>query len=91
MQFDAPSDCSPFFDALDLRQHPGAAPMAHSAKSEKTHCSCLFPHGPSVSDSQSPPDVPTLKALNVGEFSRFVRSEYESRIPIVRASGAKPK
>jgi len=44
-----------------------------------------------VSDSQSPPDVPTLKALNVGEFSRFVRSEYESWIPIVRASGAKPK
>lgn len=29
--------------------------------------------------------------MNVDEFSRFVRSEYESWIPIVRASGAKPE
>ena len=63
--------------------------MAHSAKSEKTHRSCPFPHGPSVSDSQNPPDVPTLKALSVDKFSRFVRNEYETWIPIVRASGAK--
>jgi len=27
----------------------------------------------------------------VDEFSRFVRSEYETWIPIVRASGAKPE
>jgi tripartite-type tricarboxylate transporter receptor subunit TctC len=29
--------------------------------------------------------------MTVEEFSRFVRSEYETWIPIVRASGAKPE
>ena len=29
--------------------------------------------------------------MSVDEFSRFVRSEYETWIPIVRASGAKPE